>query len=433
MVGSVRAAAGRIFLSHRREESAWADWLADRLAGRYGQGQVVKDAGPVPSGADVAGVITAAVVNCNVLLALIGSQWLTATGGDGRRFLDDPGDVVQLEIEAALAYRVRVIPVLIEGSRMPDAAYLPASLSPLARLQALELRSSHADADLDLLLRAVDQGLADTQATQAGAAVSVPGPPATAPGPPATPPQVRRRRGKAGFAVVGAVAVAAAAVLVFAVLHGGKQKPAASASTSDTSKTLLADDFSTQVNGWAASSPADGSYLSNGTYRLDVTGTGGTAEFAEPTAAAHALGKKTSRSVNLSVDARPEAGVAPGYGYGLACRLDGNGNSYAFVVQDKTVTIEKWVDDGARIAQPKSIKTDAVHTVQFNQLRAACVTTDGGKAVHLQFWVNGTKVADRIDRDHPYTSGYLGVYVETVADASSTAEAEFDNFTVTQP
>jgi hypothetical protein len=84
-------------------------------------------------------VITAAVGSCDVLLALIGNDWLTITDEDGRRRLDDPADFVRLEIEAALARNVRVIPILVEGARMPRAVELPASLAGLVRRQALEL------------------------------------------------------------------------------------------------------------------------------------------------------------------------------------------------------------------------------------------------------------------------------------------------------
>jgi hypothetical protein len=39
-------------------------------------------------------------------------------------------------------------------------------------------------------------------------------------------------------------------------------------------------------------------------------------------------------------------------------------------------------------------------------------------------------MVDYIDHDHPYTQGYLGLYVESISDASSTAGAQFDNFSV---
>ena len=55
-------------------------------------------------------------------------RWLEAAGADGRR-LDDPGDFVRLEIEAALTRGVRVIPVLVDAAWMPRPDQLPACLT----------------------------------------------------------------------------------------------------------------------------------------------------------------------------------------------------------------------------------------------------------------------------------------------------------------
>ena len=107
----------------------------------------------------------AAVGSCVVLLAVIGVGWLTATGEDGRRRLDDPGDFVRLEIEAALARDVRVIPVLVNGAPMPRAADLPASLGGLARRQALELDPG--SFDTSRLLGMLDSALAGTSPAEA--------------------------------------------------------------------------------------------------------------------------------------------------------------------------------------------------------------------------------------------------------------------------
>ncbi len=46
--------------------------------------------------------------------------------------------------------------------------------------------------------------------------------------------------------------------------------------------------------------------------------------------------------------------------------------------------------------------------------------------------VDSIQLVDYTDRNHPYTKGYLGLYVESISDASSTAGAEFDNFTAAQ-
>ena len=161
--GCVHAAVGRqIFVSYRHDDAAYpAGWLVDRLAGRFGAGRVFKDVDSIQLGDDFVEDIMAAVGSCAVLLAVIGVGWLTATGEDGRRRLDDPGDFVRLEIEAALARDVRVIPVLVDGARMPRAADLPASLEGLVRRQALELNPG--SFDTSRLLRMLDSALAGTR------------------------------------------------------------------------------------------------------------------------------------------------------------------------------------------------------------------------------------------------------------------------------
>ena len=55
-----------------------AGWLYDRLADRFGGGQVFKDVDSIQLGDDFAGSARA-VGSCDVLLALIGDQWLTIT------------------------------------------------------------------------------------------------------------------------------------------------------------------------------------------------------------------------------------------------------------------------------------------------------------------------------------------------------------------
>src|SRR5689334_5231201 len=101
---STPASTSRIFLSYRREDTAYpAGWLFDRLVEHFGDGQVFKDVDSIHPGDDFVRVITTAVTSCAVVLTLIGPQWLTATGEKGQRRLDESGDFVRLEIEAAFA------------------------------------------------------------------------------------------------------------------------------------------------------------------------------------------------------------------------------------------------------------------------------------------------------------------------------------------
>jgi predicted NACHT family NTPase len=181
MTASTSPAAGRIFISYRREETAYpAGWLFDRMVEHFGRDQVFKDVDSIALGDDFVEVINAAVARCDVLLALIGDRWLTITGEGGRRRLEDPGDFVRLEIEAALTRGIRVIPVLVDGARMPRAADLPSSLAKLVRRQALELSPSRFDFDTGRLLRVLDSSLAEAQARPAGTEPGLPIPPAPA-------------------------------------------------------------------------------------------------------------------------------------------------------------------------------------------------------------------------------------------------------------
>lgn len=50
----------------------------------------------------------------------------------GNRRLDDPNDWVRLEIAAALERQIPVIPILVDGEKIPKAAQLPENLQQLA-------------------------------------------------------------------------------------------------------------------------------------------------------------------------------------------------------------------------------------------------------------------------------------------------------------
>src|SRR5215467_2804787 len=151
------AAAGRIFISYRREDAGYpAGWLYDVLVSHFGADRVFKDVDSIEPGDDFAEVIGAAVGSCSVLLAVIGVGWLAAADDDGRRRLDDPSDLVRLEIETALQRGIRVIPVLVAGARIPRRAELPASLDVLAGRQAVELSYARFSADLNALIKVVN-------------------------------------------------------------------------------------------------------------------------------------------------------------------------------------------------------------------------------------------------------------------------------------
>jgi len=148
--------AERIFISYRREDAAYpAGWLFDRLLDEYGAGQVFKDVDSIELGDNFAERIQEAVKKCSVFLAVIGPRWLVVTDQHGNRRLDDPDDFVRLEVEEALVRNIPVIPILVDGARMPGRAELPGALQNLTFRHALELNSHRFGSDFARLLEAL--------------------------------------------------------------------------------------------------------------------------------------------------------------------------------------------------------------------------------------------------------------------------------------
>jgi hypothetical protein len=145
-----------IFISYRREDtSGYAGRLSDALGARYGSEHVFMDVTAITPGADFVNRIEQAVGSCDVLVVLIGDQWLSMAVRGSRR-LDDPEDFVRHEVAAGLrSDRVRVIPVLVEGAEMPTMSELPEDLVPLARRNAIELSDSRWSYDVNRLEQAI--------------------------------------------------------------------------------------------------------------------------------------------------------------------------------------------------------------------------------------------------------------------------------------
>lgn len=150
--------AGRIFLSYRRDDTKhMAGRLADRLDLRFGSGTVFMDVDAIAPGADFTSTIATEVSSCDLLIALIGKDYLALDERTGQPRLHEDNDFVAIEIKAALDRGIYVIPVLVDEAKMPTVAELPASLQPLARRHATRLDHETFPSDVERFLTAVER------------------------------------------------------------------------------------------------------------------------------------------------------------------------------------------------------------------------------------------------------------------------------------
>jgi formylglycine-generating enzyme required for sulfatase activity len=146
--------AAKIFISYRRDDSAGhAGRVHDRLEREFGRDLLFMDVDAIPLGVNFVKVLEDQVTNCDVLLAIIGPGWLDARDDDGKRRLDNPHDYIRIEIAVALKREIPVIPILLEGVRLPKAHQLPDNLKDLVLRNGLDVRHASFHNDMDRLVR----------------------------------------------------------------------------------------------------------------------------------------------------------------------------------------------------------------------------------------------------------------------------------------
>ncbi len=158
--------SGKIFLNYRRDDSRWPTLsLYNLLAQVFPREQLFMDVeGSIRPGDDFVEVLEKQVSACEVMIVVIGPQWLLLAGEDGRPRIADVRDFVHIEIATALTRKIRVIPVLVDGAVMPKEAALPKALKALARRQAIWLSHDRFSADGQGLLKALQESLGGTNA-----------------------------------------------------------------------------------------------------------------------------------------------------------------------------------------------------------------------------------------------------------------------------
>jgi hypothetical protein len=153
--------AGKIFINYRREDSiAIAGRLHDRLAEAFGRDNLFMDIDNIPIGINFYEYLKSEMADCDAVLSVIGPNWLNAKDDTGQRRLDKPDDFVAIEISIALAGDILVVPVLVDGTRMPGASELPSSLKPFALRNAIQVRNTSFGSDAEQLIKKMREAFA---------------------------------------------------------------------------------------------------------------------------------------------------------------------------------------------------------------------------------------------------------------------------------
>lgn len=129
----------RVFLSYRREDSmAITGRLVDRLRAAFGTDAVFLDIETIAYGLDFRAATDAALQSSDIVLAVIGPRWLESLHERIQRHAEDH---VVTELSRALKSGQLILPVLVDGARMPLAQYLPDAIAEFSYRNATALDS----------------------------------------------------------------------------------------------------------------------------------------------------------------------------------------------------------------------------------------------------------------------------------------------------
>jgi formylglycine-generating enzyme required for sulfatase activity len=193
----------KLFISYRRSDSEdIAGRIYDRLVGHFGKDSIFFDVDTIPFGIDFRDFLKSEVQQCQVLIAIIGPDWLAAQDGDGRRRIDNTADWVRIEIESALVRNIPVILLLVRKACLPCPDELPHSLQDLAYRNTATARAGRDfHRDMDVLIKGIEtliERFIEAESTQPQSPVGW-APPTTQPQPQPTNPKSKIQNKKSSL------------------------------------------------------------------------------------------------------------------------------------------------------------------------------------------------------------------------------------------
>jgi hypothetical protein len=150
-----------IFISYRRKDSADVTGrIYDTLIKVFGREKVYIDVHANPLGLDFRKHTVSILNNCKVVIAIIGSRWLSEKESNGTRRIDNETDSVRMEIEYGLKRDLPIIPILVQNASIPKEDELPFSLKALSFRNGISVRSDAGfHIDMEQLIKGIETHL----------------------------------------------------------------------------------------------------------------------------------------------------------------------------------------------------------------------------------------------------------------------------------
>ncbi|MFA6150694.1 MAG: toll/interleukin-1 receptor domain-containing protein [Chitinophagaceae bacterium] len=153
----------KIFISYRvKDTQAATGRLVDALKQHFDEDQIFLDIDKIEPGLDFTEVISKYLDSSDIMLAIIGPDWMGYNSEKGTYRINELNDWVRTEIATALKRNIRVVPVLLDGANMPDDAILPDELKPLLRRQSYEISNKRWKYDSEELIQYLQKALGQT-------------------------------------------------------------------------------------------------------------------------------------------------------------------------------------------------------------------------------------------------------------------------------
>jgi hypothetical protein len=147
-----------IFMSYRRNDTGdICGRIYDHLLAAFGKEAVFRDLEAIPPGEDFTSVIEKNAAACDVMLVVIGPNWLSDAN---KARLNQPGDFLRTEVAIGLGRgdaEVAVIPVVVNSAPFPRKEDLPPDLQALVLKNAVFITTEHFTSDMRLLIEAIER------------------------------------------------------------------------------------------------------------------------------------------------------------------------------------------------------------------------------------------------------------------------------------